>query len=67
MRLDDGTIIPGLAFSCRAQPDCEVRIDPREHSGYKWATLDDLAEMEFVDPKMKQMIIRLLISQSRSW
>ena len=65
--LNDGSIVPGLAFSCRAQTGFEVKLDPREHGKYMWATLDDLSKIDFIDPKMKQIITRLLIAQSRRW
>ncbi|MDR3273940.1 MAG: NUDIX domain-containing protein [Puniceicoccales bacterium] len=67
IKLSDGTVLPGLSFSCRAQPDYDVKIDPREHTEYKWATLDDLSDIDFVSPKMKQIIARLLIAQGRTW
>ena len=63
----DGKTIPGLSFSCRVPYDVEVKIDDREHSEYRWATLDTIKDLEFVSPKMKQTIIHLLISQSRAW
>ncbi len=63
----DGKIIPGLIFSCRVPYDSEVKIDDREHSEYRWATLDTIKDLEFISPKIKQTIIRLLISQSRAW
>jgi 8-oxo-dGTP pyrophosphatase MutT (NUDIX family) len=65
--LGDGALIPGLSFSCRAYPGFDVKIDPREHSQYRWATLDDLFEVDFVDPGMRQIITRLIIGQSRHW
>jgi 8-oxo-dGTP diphosphatase len=65
--LNDGSTVPGLSFSCRAQTGLDVKLDPREHSKYMWATLDDLSKIDFVDSKMKQIITRLLIAQSRRW
>ncbi|MDE6432160.1 MAG: NUDIX domain-containing protein [Opitutales bacterium] len=62
-----GKIIPGLGFSCRVPYDVDVKIDKREHSEYRWATLDTIKDIDFVSPKMKQTIIHLLISQSRAW
>jgi 8-oxo-dGTP diphosphatase len=67
IKLSDGTVVPGLAFSCRAQSGYNVRIDPKEHCEYKWATLDDIRNVDFVDSKIKQIITRLLVVQSRTW
>ncbi|MDR1255964.1 MAG: NUDIX domain-containing protein [Puniceicoccales bacterium] len=67
IKLPDGVVIPGLAFSCRAQSGCNVKIDAQEHCEYKWATLDDISEVDLVDPKVRQIITRLLVTQSRAW
>lgn len=66
MKVDD-KIVPGISFSCRVDYTNNVKLDNREHNEYRWVSLDEIKDLEFVSPKMKQTIIRLLISQSRAW
>ncbi|MDR1413552.1 MAG: NUDIX domain-containing protein [Puniceicoccales bacterium] len=60
-----GIIVPGIIFTCKANPDAQVKIDLKEHTEYRWATLNELDGIEFVDQKMHQAIIKLLMIQDK--
>ncbi|MDR2737980.1 MAG: NUDIX domain-containing protein [Puniceicoccales bacterium] len=60
-----GVIVPGLAFTCKAKPDAQVKIDPREHSDYRWVTINELEDMILVGQKMRRSIVKLLIIQDK--
>ncbi|MDR1401715.1 MAG: NUDIX domain-containing protein [Puniceicoccales bacterium] len=60
-----GIIVPGIIFSCKANSDAQVKIDPREHTEYRWATMSELEDTVFVDHKMHQAIIKLLMIQDK--
>jgi 8-oxo-dGTP pyrophosphatase MutT (NUDIX family) len=60
-----GIIVPGVAFTCKAKPDAQVKIDPREHSDYRWVTINELEDMILVGQKMRRSIVKLLIIQDK--
>jgi 8-oxo-dGTP pyrophosphatase MutT (NUDIX family) len=60
-----GVIVPGIAFTCRANHDAQIKIDPREHTDYRWVTLGELDGIALVTQKMRQSIVRLLMIQDK--
>ncbi|MDR1433120.1 MAG: NUDIX domain-containing protein [Puniceicoccales bacterium] len=60
-----GVIVPGIAFTCKANADSPVKIDPREHTEYRWATIKELDDMALVTQKMHQSIVKLLMIQDK--
>lgn len=60
-----GIIVPGVAFSCKADEDVRVEIDPKEHTDYRWVRLDELENFQIVSHGMYQSIVKLLMLQSK--
>jgi 8-oxo-dGTP pyrophosphatase MutT (NUDIX family) len=61
VEVKSGVVVPGLAFSCKANSDEHVKIDPREHSDYRWVTINELDNIIFVSQQMRQTIVKLLM------
>jgi 8-oxo-dGTP pyrophosphatase MutT (NUDIX family) len=60
-----GQVVPGIAFTCKAKADAQVKIDPREHTEYRWVTIDELEDMIIVNQKMRKSIVELLLIQNK--
>jgi 8-oxo-dGTP pyrophosphatase MutT (NUDIX family) len=58
-------IVPGIAFSCKAKPDAQVKIDPREHSEYRWVTVGEIENMDLVSQQMRKSIVKLLMTHDK--
>jgi 8-oxo-dGTP pyrophosphatase MutT (NUDIX family) len=60
-----GVIVPGIAFTCKANSDLSVKIDPKEHTEYRWVTVRELDDVPLVTQKMRQSIVKLLMIQDK--
>jgi 8-oxo-dGTP pyrophosphatase MutT (NUDIX family) len=60
VEVSPGEIVPGIAFSCKANPESQVKIDPREHSDFRWVNINELEEVILVSQQMRKAIVKLL-------
>ncbi|MDR3143883.1 MAG: NUDIX domain-containing protein [Puniceicoccales bacterium] len=60
-----GEIVPGIAFTCKASSDAQVKIDPREHTDFRWASIDELDDIVLVSPNMRKSVVKLLMMQDK--
>lgn len=44
----EGKIIPGIRFVCRPKPGQTVKLDPAEHTEYRWASPQDLPSFNLI-------------------
>lgn len=44
----EGAIIPGMRFVCRPKPNQTVKLDPAEHTEYRWVTPEDLPSFNLI-------------------
>lgn len=65
VEVEPGIIVPGVAFSCKADGDVRVEIDPKEHIDYRWVRLDELENFPIVSQSMYQTMVKLLMLQSK--
>jgi 8-oxo-dGTP pyrophosphatase MutT (NUDIX family) len=65
VEISHGEIVPGIAFSCKAKPDAQVKIDPREHAEYRWVTIGDMEDMPLVSMQMRKSIVKLLMTHDK--
>ncbi|MDR1891239.1 MAG: NUDIX domain-containing protein [Puniceicoccales bacterium] len=65
VNVSPGTIAPGLIFTCKADQNAKVKIDPREHMDFRWATIDDIDNLQLIDQQMRQSIVKLLLIQDK--
>ncbi|MDR2628475.1 MAG: NUDIX domain-containing protein [Puniceicoccales bacterium] len=63
--VNPGTIVPGLIFTCRADQNATVKIDPREHVDFRWVTLNDLENFPLISQQMRHSIVKLLMIQGK--
>ncbi len=65
IEISPGVIVPGVAFSCKADSDVKIKLDPKEHVDYRWVQLDELENFAIVSKSMYQSIVKLLMLQSK--
>ena len=65
IEVSPGVIVPGVAFSCKADFDVKIKLDPKEHVDYRWVRLDELENFAIVSKNMHQSIVKLLMLQSK--
>jgi 8-oxo-dGTP pyrophosphatase MutT (NUDIX family) len=65
VEISPGEIVPGIAFSCKANPDAQVRIDPREHAEYRWVTIGEIEDLPLVSMQMRRSIVKLLMTHDK--
>ncbi|MDR1595960.1 MAG: NUDIX hydrolase [Puniceicoccales bacterium] len=65
VQIRPGIIAPGIAFACKANADSQVKIDLREHTDYRWVTMNELEDVVLVSQKMRQSIMKLLMIQDK--
>lgn len=41
----EGKVIPGIRFVCRPKPGQTVKLDPAEHTEFRWVAPDDLSSL----------------------
>ncbi|MDR0742233.1 MAG: NUDIX domain-containing protein [Puniceicoccales bacterium] len=65
VRVSPDTLVPGIIFTCRADQNAAVKIDPREHTDFRWVTLNDLENFPLIDQQMRHSIVKLLMVQGK--
>jgi 8-oxo-dGTP pyrophosphatase MutT (NUDIX family) len=65
VRVNPDTTVPGLIFTCRADQNTIVKIDPREHVDFRWVSLNDLENFPLVSQQMRHSIVKLLMIQGK--
>jgi 8-oxo-dGTP pyrophosphatase MutT (NUDIX family) len=63
--VDPNTLVPGLIFTCRAEQNVTVKLDPREHVDFRWVALNDLENFQLISKQMRHSIVKLLMIQGK--